>query len=307
MKQVRLDRPPRVRACLAPITLALALACQPSAPPADAETPASDSPDAKPEVKGSSGSLLSGLFSREPEAEPALTFEEPGPGPRAPITAAFHVELGETDLAGVEATVQRLGLRCGDTSIRAQMKKMRETKMAEAKARGEDVVTSASWAKPSKREKNPQVRYSCGRVAASQLGDRERPTSSGRLLYVFDSEQHPVRHASYQRTHKDQALALADVKEAVESATKLYGPPTRVRNALPEPAGDGAVEFPLLKNIEFEWEYSDLLVKIVALRLDETKVTVGERVEVPTGVRPDAPTLPRTPGDDAPESAHAHA
>ncbi len=281
------------------LSVSLTLGCQASSPP-DAVERSPDAPaqtSESPSKGGGGSSTLSRLFGgssegNEQDPAQALKFSEPGPGPRAPTAAVFNVELGKTDLAGLETVTQKLGLRCADTSIRAQMKKMREAKMAEAKANGVDAVTSASWSKPSKREKNPQVRYSCGRVRADQLGDRERPASSGRLLYVLDSEEHPVRHASYQRTHKDQAVALADIKEAVESVSRVYGPPTKVRNELPEPGKDGAVEFPMLKNIEFAWEYSDLLVKVVALRLDKTQVTVGERVEVPIGVRPDAPALP---------------
>ncbi|MCA9635182.1 MAG: SDR family oxidoreductase, partial [Myxococcales bacterium] len=97
------------------------------------------------------------------------------------------------------------------TSIRAMMAAKRE---AEAKKRaegGEDAVSSASWMKKkSKREENPQVRFACPTVKAEQVGDRLRPPSQGRLLFVFDSDEHPLRHASYQRSHRSHAAALAD-------------------------------------------------------------------------------------------------
>jgi hypothetical protein len=239
----------------------------------------------------------------EPPERPAaftLEFEEPGPGPRAPTSAAFHAQIGVSDYAAVQALTQELGLRCGDTSIRAQMQSVREKKSEEARAAGksEDAISSASWNKPSKREGLPQIRFSCGKVDSTAVDERERPASAGRLLYVFDSEDLPLRHTSYQRTHATAALAFADVNEALAHMKSVYGEPTKTRHELPVPNEAGEVEFELLDNIEFEWAFSDLLVKISAMRVNPTSVTVGERVEVPIGIRPDAPgdlVPPHTP------------
>ncbi|HEY0133373.1 MAG TPA: hypothetical protein VGB85_04815, partial [Nannocystis sp.] len=70
---------------------------------------------------------------------------------------------------------------------------------------------------------------------------------------------------------------------------KVYGPPTKpLTGALPTPDTDGKVEFPAAKNMEVSWEFADLIARVNVLRYGEL-VTVGERVEVPHGLRPDAP------------------
>src|SRR5690606_15838086 len=133
------------------------------------------------------------------------------------------------------------------------------------------------------------------------LGDRPRPPSEGRLLFVFDSADHPLRHISYQRTSKDAAAGLADYRDALAYYTAVYGPPTRTpTRELPAPDEHGVVELPPATNFETAWDFSDLLVKVSILRYDSL-ISVGERVEVPPGIRPDAPRL----GKPAPAAADA--
>jgi hypothetical protein len=245
-----------------------------------------------------------------PAAEPAKTaeptksaapdtwsfdFKEPGPGPRAPQTVAFGATVGVSMFPEVEALVKQRGLSCADTSVRAMMDRRREAekaKVADAKARGEDAVTAASWVnKRSKREANPQLRFSCPTITAEQLGDRPRPPSSGRLLYVFDDATYPLRHTSYQRTHKDHAAALLDFQDTVAALTAIYGPPGKpLKTELPQPDAEGKLEFPNATNFEIAWDYADLAVRANVLRYGDL-VTVGERIEVPHGIRPDAPKL----------------
>ncbi|MBA3548973.1 MAG: hypothetical protein H0T76_21025 [Nannocystis sp.] len=226
----------------------------------------------------------------------SFDFKEPGPGPRAPRSTAFNATVGASMFPEVEALVQQRGLECANTSVRAMMDRRREAetaKIADAKARGEDAVTAASWVnKRSKREANPQLRFSCPKITSDQIGDRTRPPSSGRLLYVFDDESYPLRHSSYQRTHKDHAAALIDFQDAVAALTAIYGPPGKTpKTDLPQPDKDGKVEFPNATNFEIAWDFADLAVRINVLRYGDL-VTVGERIEVPHGIRPDAPKLP---------------
>ena len=54
------------------------------------------------------------------------------------------------------------------------------------------------------------------------------------------------------------------------------------------PDKDGKVEFQAAKNLEVSWEYADLLARVHVLRYGDL-VTIGERIEVPHGLRPDAP------------------
>ncbi|MCY0993192.1 hypothetical protein OV203_39000 [Nannocystis sp. ILAH1] len=275
--------------------LGLAACGADEAPPAPAPVVA---PAAAP-----SGSGLAGLFGRK-DPEWRFEFKDPKPGPRAPVTAAMHAEVGLHRVADAEDLVARLGLTCGDTSIRASMegrRKAERKRIEEARARGEDAVTAASWlARKSKREANPQVRFSCPKTRSVQLTDRPRPPSEGRLLFVFDSADHPLRHVSYQRTAKDAVPALADYQDAVAHYTRVYGPPTKVpARELPQPDANGAIDIPVATNFETEWAFSDLLVKVSLLRY-ASLITVGERVEVPPGIRPDAPRL----GKPAPADSH---
>lgn len=231
----------------------------------------------------------------KPAPEWSFDFKDPGPGPRAPTTAAFNAVVGVSMFAEVEALVKQRGLECADTSVRAMMDRRREAeraRVADAKARGEDAVTSASWVnKRSKREANPQLRFSCPTITADQIGDRPRPPSTGRLLYVFDDAVYPLRHSSYQRTHKDHAAALLDFQDTVAALTATYGLPSKpLKTALPQHDADGKLEFPNATNFEIAWDFADLAVRANILRYGDL-VTVGERLEVPHGIRPDAPRL----------------
>ncbi|MCY1057812.1 hypothetical protein [Nannocystis sp. SCPEA4] len=284
-----------------PRNLALACVLGLAACGATEPTPGAPAPAAGP-APGAPGGGFAGLFGPK-EQEWRFEFKEPKPGPRAPVTAAMHSEVGLHRVADVEALAARLDLGCSDTSIRATMegrRKAERKRIEEARARGEDAVTSASLLdRKSKREANPQVRYSCPKTRSEQLTDRPRPPSEGRLLFVFDSAEHPLRHVSYQRTSKDPAPALADYQDAVAFYTGVYGPPSRTPSReLPAPDADGAVEIPVATNFETEWAFSDLLVKVSLLRY-ASLITVGERVEVPPGIRPDAPRLGKPAPADA--------
>lgn len=225
-----------------------------------------------------------------------MQFRDPAAGPRAPTAKVLGVDLGATTFAEVEALTGRLGLSCKDTSIRAMMEAKRKAELDKARERGEDAVSSASWMKKkSKREGNPQVRYSCVDVDAAALPDRKRPPSKGRYLLVFDSADLPLRHVSYQRTFEDHALALADFEDAVRSLTAVFGEPTSRMGELPVADASGVVTFPPARNIEVRWDFADLVAKVTALQFGRKKVTISERVEVPHGVRPDAPHLAAAP------------
>lgn len=286
---------PALRTALA-LCLAGPLACSEPAPATPPPPDANKPTDTPTKNAGSAANPLAGLASLLPGQKPPewkYDFKDPGPGARAPVTLAFEAEIGSSMFPEVEALTTMRGYTCGDTSIRAMMDKRREVekaRIADAKARGEDAVTAASWVdKRSKREANPQLRYSCTKMTSDQLVDRPRVASSGRLLYIFDDATYPLRHASYQRTHKDQALALKDFEDTLAHLTRVYGPPTRTFKAeLPKPDADGKVEFPTAMNFETSWEFADLLARVNVLRYGDL-VTIGERVEVPHGLRPDAP------------------
>ncbi len=236
------------------------------------------------EKKGEGGKLFD-------EIAAPLEFRDPDPGPRAPEAAAFGAEIGRSSYADVKAYVEARGFTCKDTSIRAMMEAKRDAEREKQAEKGEDAVSSASWMKKkSKREKNPQVRFSCPKVTSEALADRERVKSHGRLLFVFDSDELPLRHVSYQRSHDNHTRALDDYEESVKAMTARFGEPTATRGEVPERDENGKAEFPPSRSLELRWDFSDLAIKVTAIHFGR-KVTVGERIEVPHGIRPDAPAL----------------
>lgn len=282
--------------------LALVLAACAQKPEPDAQAQPQEAAPAD-----SAGKDWGSVFGRGKDPEWKFDFKDPPPGARAPVTRAFHLELGQAMFPDAEALTKRLGLVCGDTSIRAMMDARRvaeRKRIDEAKARGEDAVTAASWLnRKSKREANPQIRYSCVKTDSDKLGDRVRPPTQGRLLFVFDSAEHPLRHASFQRTGKDTRAAILDYEDAVAYYTGVYGPAHKTPDReLPKPDAQGAVELPPATNFEHEWNYSDLTIRVGILRFNDM-ITVGERVEVPHGIRPDAPRLGKTDAPPAPPPA----
>jgi hypothetical protein len=139
------------------------------------------------------------------------------------------------------------------------------------------------------RDDNPQVRLSCEGIRASLLGDRERPASSGRVLFVFDTEGSVVRHASYQRNHAEWRDALADFESARAAlASKLGAAPELARGG---PAGaDETDALPKYGRRVAEWRFADLAAWITVVNLGRRGFSVSESVEVPLPVRADAPS-----------------
>lgn len=210
-------------------------------------------------------------------------FKELPPGPRAPKSSGFGVAVGKTRLSDVEETIARRHLDCKDTSARALMKAAREHKAVTKAADDVDATSSASSKKTSPMEKNPQVRLSCEGTPADAIGDRPRPSASGRVLFIFDSPKHPLRHVSYRRVHKDPAAARNDAVDALAAMTASYGAPTAITGALP---AEGA-PFERYSPYKAEWIWPDVKVTVSALSFGERGVDVYEAVEVPWPIRTD--------------------
>ena len=276
---------PSIRPLLA---LTLAFAVAPSCTRSDQETADSGSQKAAEPAAAETKAKGGKLFE---EIAAPLEFRDPDPGPRAPEAAAFGAEIGRSSYTDVKTYVEAKGFTCKDTSIRAMMEAKREAEREKQAEEGEDAVSSASWMKKkSKREKNPQVRFSCPSVNSDTIGDRERVKSRGRLLFVFDNDELPLRHVSYQRSHDNHSAALDDYEDSVKAMKARFGEPTASRGEVPERDADGKVVFPPSRSLELRWDFSDLTMKVTAIHFGR-KVTVGERIEVPHGIRPDAPTL----------------
>jgi hypothetical protein len=228
---------------------------------------------------------------REAALDAALvpTFREPPPGPRAPTAQAFGAHVGSSSLDDLRAQLARLGLDCPDTGMRALLRQARAAKAKELEDRRRqglavDTVSGASAVnRPSRMERSPQVRLRCEEVRGSIFADRPRSSATGRLLFVFDSAELPLRHVSFQQTFADTDTALAELDAAVAALASRYGAPAK------RPAVAG---LPWLAPVVYEWPFADLVVKVTALNFGQRGVSVTEVIEVPLPVRPDAPALP---------------
>jgi hypothetical protein len=215
-------------------------------------------------------------------------FDAPDPSlPTAPSREAFGLAIGELSLAATRAQLRARGLDCEDTSIRASVAKLREYKRDELAAAGDpDAVSGASilWRR-SNKERNPQVRLACelDSIARFERGTTSAPTR-GRALFVFDSPEHSLRHASLRRTYTDSEAALLDVRESVARFVARYGPPSFERGVIAA-AGEAPAK---PEPIKIQWRYADLLVEVTLTRFGKM-VSVDERVEVPWPVRTDGP------------------
>lgn len=225
---------------------------------------------------------------RAPLADQLPQFTEPGVGPRAPTTTLFGFQIGRTSLDQVKQRAAQQGWTCQDTSMRALMQAAREQKRREyqeRKARGEnvDAISGASALnRRSPKEANPQVRLSCDGVPGQALPQEPRPGSRGRLLFVFDSPKHPLRHLSFDRTYPPALTASAEQdRTASEAALQARFGAAAVQAASPR--------LQWLSPVETEWRFADLTARVTAVNYGARGVVVSELVEVPWPVRADAP------------------
>lgn len=220
-------------------------------------------------------------------------FTEPGPGPRTPVTEWLGVRVGFSRFDSVKSTTEAWSLSCSDRGMRAMMAEIRDKKreeVARAEAHGTpDAVTGASILKRrTARDDNPQIRWNCNAASSSALRDRPRPSSTGRLLFVFDDDRAPLRHASYQRNHRDWASAVADFRDAFGALSARLGAPAGKGTIRPS---ELAAESPLPKfgRSEAVWRFSDAVASVSVANLGDHGFSVSEVVEVPWPVRADAP------------------
>lgn len=222
------------------------------------------------------------------------TFTEPASGAKAPTARAFDFELGASQLSDVQSALATLSLNCADTSMRSMMDAARDAKRkeiedAKASGAGADSVTGASMIyRRSRKERNPQVRLSCIDATADKLKDRPRQ-GTGRLLLIFDSAQHPLRHVSYTRSFapSDDSTARSEFLAASASMTKSYGPPAK--------ALSDEVKLPLARyqSYSLDWNFSDVRASLRLMNMGNGSLSLDETIEVPWPVRADAPQLKR--------------
>lgn len=220
------------------------------------------------------------------------TYVEAPEGPRAPSTDAWPFRVGWSRRAEVDVWIGKQALHCEDRSVATIMRQYREQQLAvhEAKlARGEpDAISTASLKRPSPKEQIPQVRLACDAVAASQLGpDAPRYATRGRLLFVFDDRDEPVRSVSFDRIFapSDASAVALDWIDRKARWTAKFGAPPHVEGR--EPTGDAPLR--RYEQVKATWRFVDLEVNLTAMGTGVLGISVSETIEVPMPVRADAP------------------
>ncbi len=198
------------------------------------------------------------------------------------------VEVASLTYADAQKLTASLGYTCQNQSVKAAIERMREAKRKEVaekmKAGDPDAMSGASILMgKSKREKNPQVRWSCEKADPAKLTDRKRETVPGRLLMVFDTPDIPVRHVSYRRSHPEERTAYIDLLGTMKALEAIFGKPTSTKN-IPTPNEAGEVAFGDFKAVRVDWKYADLHVKVHAMKMGK-RVSINEAMEVPWPVR----------------------
>ena len=205
--------------------------------------------------------------------------------PKAPSKDGLSTTVGTTSFEDMKALAAKTGLRCKDASPAAQVKQMKKKRAEKMAAAGKspDAIASASWNRETAHERITQIRWSCPSTASTTLTDYQRAPSSGRVLFIFDSLQHAVRHVSFGRRHKSPKTALEDILTSTAAYEKRFGKPHIVKHDLPAQATDDFT-LPAATNVLREWQFGDLRVKVEAFSLDGSNIRVYEMVEVPAGM-----------------------
>lgn len=224
-------------------------------------------------------------------------FKEPAAGPRAPHSRIMGLQVGRTTLTEGTAAAAALGITCMDTSTRAMMQGIRERKekafwerikRGEFK-RSEPAIPDGYGKRLLGYMANPQVRLACDtKESVMMTGGSAYP---GRWLQIYDAEDLPLRHSSFRMDLKDPTEAAARFNASVAEFTALYGAPHKVEGHLGK-TEDGRDTLPSTVINKASWDWTDLHVEVSALWFGPGRgAGVEKRVEVPMGIRPDAPAL----------------
>jgi hypothetical protein len=226
------------------------------------------------------------VWDRTRDVLPALS---PIPdGPRAPRTLHLvDVEPGRTTLDAVQAFTQSRGWPCRDASMRGLMQAGREqarAKIDAAKAAGIDPDTVAGASRAhyySKKERNPQIQWTCEDVDASGLTDLAPSAADVRadVVFIFDAEALPLRSAMVSRKLMSQSAALA-LREAALARFADLGAPQEVTGAPDLTPGEKI--FPRLRLVSSAWRWADRRVTVSVMNFGPAKgIDVREIVEIP--------------------------
>jgi hypothetical protein len=209
-------------------------------------------------------------------------------GPRAPRPLhLLDVEPGRTTLVAVKAFTQARGWPCRDASMRGLMQAGREAARAKidaAKAAGinPDTVAGASRAHSySKKERNPQIQWSCEDVDVSGLTDLAAGAADLRadVVFIFDAAALPLRSVMVSRKLMRQSAALA-LRDAALARVADLGPPHEVQGAADLTPGEKI--FQRLRLVSSSWRWADRRVTVSVMNFGPGKgIDVREIVEIP--------------------------
>lgn len=216
---------------------------------------------------------------------PSYVEPEPPFAPAARSLVASAV-VGHTRLDELRAALDRLGIECADASVSRFARRLREDRLAALEVSGRDEidgVTRASLSRPSRHERNPQVRLACD--VRIERFDSGRTPGEGRVLAVFDSAETPLRSISLQRRLERDEDARIELSQSLSRLEQIYGA-AHQRLGEPEVMGRPFRRFATEGAV---WRWGDVEVRVTATRLGASGVSMDETVQVPWPVRPDAP------------------
>jgi hypothetical protein len=226
------------------------------------------------------------IWDRTRDVLPALS---PVPdGPRAPRPLhLLDVEPGRTTLATVQAFTASRGWTCRDASMRGLMQAGREAARAKidaAKAAGIDPDTVAGASRAhyySKKERNPQIQWSCEDVDVSGLTDLAPGPADVRadVVFIFDAADLPLRSVMVSRKLMSQSAALA-LRDAALARVADLGPAHEVQGAPDLTPGEKI--FQRLRLVSSSWRWADRRVTVSVMNFGPAKgIDVREIVEIP--------------------------
>jgi hypothetical protein len=226
------------------------------------------------------------VWDRTRDVLPALS---PVPdGPRAP--RALHlldVEPGRTTLDAVQAFTQARGWSCRDVSMRGLMQAGRaeaRAKVDAAKAAGIDPDTVAGASRAhyySRKERNPQIQWSCEDVDVTGLDDIAAGPADlhADVVFIFDAAALPLRSVMVSRKLMSQSAALA-LRDAALARFADLGAPHELVGAPDLTPGEKI--FKRLRLVSSVWQWADRRVTVSVMNFGPAKgIDVREIVEIP--------------------------
>ena len=205
-------------------------------------------------------------------ARQQFTFIDVPEGKRAPSSEAFGFQVGTTTLAEVQQRTSAKGFTCRDDGM-SQLVKRGVSQMVEEKSqKGESTIAYRLYGWLNPHGQNPQVRWACEEVPAEAL-DRQGP--AGRLLFVFDAPDVPLRHVSFAQSYEAKDDAVREFINTGIAMGAVFAPD----GPLPKPPSSEP-----LKPHEVSYTFSDRQAKVAFVDLGRA-VTLTESLEVPFPVR----------------------